>query len=597
MSYQINKTNGSLLVDLADGQIDNSTTDITLIGRNYKGFGEFINENFISVLENFANTLPPANPITGQLWWDTSKNRLKIYTGTEFTSGGGPIVSAVEPNMVEGDLWINNESKQMYFYDGNNSILLGPSYSAFQGITGSQVDTILDNQSTSRTIIKFYIGNTIVGIYSKVAFTPSPGTQLGGLAGDVQKGFNVIDADFKWNGTATRADALIDATGATRLAAQFLPADTNGTTSGALIIQNSQGLTVGTSQNNKSYVLGTSFVTENQLTDHDWRVRVRTTDGPIDAIYTKTSTKHVGIFTNSPEYTLDVNGDARIKGNLIIEGDRIGVETEVLRVKDKNIELGITDDSTVIDDATANGGGIILQSSAGSKEFVWDLPTNSWSTNVGINLQNTPLKSNGITLIQGTGAPGITSLGALQSLNVDNVNIDGNTITSNNSGLQITSAGSINVTNNQKISGVADPTDAQDVATKAYVDSAINLETLSLALDITGLSNAEVALVINDIAPASTKQNGTEARVHCTDTTSATATFTGADLIASLQKTEVAVQALDGNGNDSGSVSVLDDVTFIDVTGSVSLTVNRSLKLFRVVGGAWAYIQELTSSV
>jgi hypothetical protein len=597
MSYQINKTNGSLLVDLADGQIDNSTTDITLIGRNYKGFGEFINENFISVLENFANTLPPANPITGQLWWDTSTNRLKIYTGEEFTSGGGPIVSAVEPNMVEGDLWINNESKQMYFYDGNQPILLGPIYSAFQGITGSKVETVLDNQSTSRTIIKFYIGNTIVGIYSKIAFTPTPGTQLGGLVGDVQKGFNVIDDDFKWHGTATRADALIDATGATRLAAQFLPADTNGTTSGALIIQNSQGLTVGTSQNNKSYVLGTSFVTENQLTDHDWRVRVRTTDGPVDAIYTKTSTKHIGLFTNSPEYTLDVNGDARIKGNLIIEGTRIGVETEVLRVKDKNIELGITDDSTVIDDATANGGGIILQSAQGGKEFVWDLTTNAWSSNVNINLQNTALKSNGITLIQGTAAPGITSLGALQSLNVDNVNVDGNTITSNNSGLQITSAGSINVTNNQKISGVADPTDAQDVATKAYVDRAINLETISLALDITGLSNAQIALVINDIAPASSKENGTEARVHCTDTTSATATFTGADLIASLQKTEVAVQALDGGGNDSGSVSVLDDVTFIDVTGSVSLTVDRSLKLFRVVGGAWAYIQELTSSV
>ena len=54
----------------------------------------------------------------------------------------------------------------------------------------------------------------------------------------------------------------------------------------------------------------------------------------------------------------------------------------------------------------------------------------------------------------------------------------------NNSGLQITSAGPINVTNNQKISGV-DLQMTQDVATKAYVDSAIqNLETLSLALDI-----------------------------------------------------------------------------------------------------------------
>ena len=597
MSYQINKTNGALLVDLADGQIDNSTTDITLIGRNYKGFGEFINENFIGILENFANTLPPSNPITGQLWWDTSTNRLKIYTGSEFTSGGGPIVSSTEPNMVEGDLWINNESKQMYFHDGNRAILLGPNYSAFQGITGSQVETVLDSQSTSRTIIKFYIGNTVVGIYSKIAFTPAPGTQLGGLEGDVQKGFNVIEDTFKWHGTATRADALIDANGNTRLAAQFLPADTDGTTSGALIIQNTQGLTVGTSQNNKSYVLGTTFVTENQLTDHDWRVRVRTTDGPVDAIYTKTSTKHIGLFTNSPEYTLDVNGDARIQGNLIIEGTRIGVETEVLRVKDKNIELGITDDSTVIDDVTADGGGIILQSQSGGKEFVWDITSNSWTTNVGINLKGTALKSNGITLIQGTSAPGITSLGALQSVDIDNVNIDGNTITSNNTGLQITSAGTINVTNNQKIGGVADPTEPQDVATKAYVDSAINLETLSFALDITGLTDAQIALVINDIAPASTKENGTEARIHCTDTASATATFTGADLIASLQKTEVAVQALDGNGDDSGSVSVLDDVTFVDVTGNVSLTVNRSLKLFRVSGGVWTYVQDLTSSV
>ena len=599
MSYQINKTNGALLVDLADGQIDNSSTDITLIGRNYKGFGEFINENFVSVLENFANTLPPANPITGQLWWDTSTNRLKVYTGTEFTSGGGPIVSATEPNMVEGDLWINNESKQMYFYDGNQTYLLGPEYSAFQGISGTKIATVLDNQSTSRTVVQFYIGNTIVGIYSKISFTPSVGavTALGGLSSTIQKGFNVVDADFKWNGTATRADALIDATGTSRLAAQFLPADTNGTTSGALIIQNSQGLTVGTSQNNKLYVLGTSFVTENQLTDHDWRVRVRTTDGPIDALYIDTSTKRVGLFQDSPQYTLDVNGSARIAGDLIIEGSRIGIETEVLRVKDKNIELGITDDSTVIDDATADGGGIILQSQAGGKEFVWDLATNSWTSNVGINLAGTALKSSGITLIQGTSAPGITSLGALQSVDIDNVNIDGNKITSNISGLQIESAGTVLVTNNQKIGGVADPTDAQDVATKSYVDSAINLETLSFALDVTGLTNAQVALVINDIAPAATKENGTEAKIHCTDTTSATATFTGANLISALQKTQVAVQALDGNGDDDGSASVLGDITFIDVTGQVSLTVDRSLKLFRVVGGSWAYIEDLTSSV
>ena len=51
MAYQINKTSGALLVNLADGQIDVATTDITLIGKNYTGFGESINENFVKMLE------------------------------------------------------------------------------------------------------------------------------------------------------------------------------------------------------------------------------------------------------------------------------------------------------------------------------------------------------------------------------------------------------------------------------------------------------------------------------------------------------------------------------------------------------------------
>ena len=55
MAYQINKTSGALLVNLADGQIDVDLTDITLIGKNYSGFGEAINENFVKMLENFAN--------------------------------------------------------------------------------------------------------------------------------------------------------------------------------------------------------------------------------------------------------------------------------------------------------------------------------------------------------------------------------------------------------------------------------------------------------------------------------------------------------------------------------------------------------------
>ena len=104
MSYKINKTNGDLLIDLVDGQIDETSTDITLIGRNYKGFGEKVNENFVKIVENFAKSSSPSSPLVGQLWYDTSEERLKIYTGDTFKSASGALVSQTQPNLVSGDL-------------------------------------------------------------------------------------------------------------------------------------------------------------------------------------------------------------------------------------------------------------------------------------------------------------------------------------------------------------------------------------------------------------------------------------------------------------------------------------------------------------
>ena len=596
MSYQINKTDGTLLVDLADGQLDSNSTDLSLIGRNYRGFGEAFNENFIALLENFANQSAPVNPLRGQLWYDTAEDRLKVYNGTQFTSSG-VIVSARQPNLVAGDLWLNNEANQLYAFDGTDLVLVGPNYSAFQGLSGIVTDTVLDIQGTSRTVIKFYVGNALVGVYSNIEFTPGVGQAIPGLTGAVGKGFTTVEEDFKWNGTATRADSLIDAQGTVRLAAQFLASDSDDTTTGALTVQNDTGITFGLNQNNQLKIVGTSVVTENQLTDQDYKIRVRTTAGPIDAVTIDTSEQNLGIFEPTPQASLDVGGDVRIQGNLKVEGDFTSFEVSTLRVENKNIEMGVLDDSTLADDATVDGGGIIVQSNQGSKDFVWRSATNSWTTNVNIDIANNAIKAGNITVIKGTDAPGLTSIGALQSLDVDNMNFDGVRITTSSAGLQISSDGDIAVVNNQKITGVADPTDIQDVATKAYVDRAINLETLSLAMDVTGISNAQIAQVLEDVAPAATKENGTEARIHCTDTTSASATFTAADLVNALVKTNQFVQKLDGFGADDGGVSVLGDITFTDVTGAVALTVDRSLRLFRVVSGQWAYITDLTSSV
>ena len=73
MAYTVNKTDGTILATVADGTI-NTTTDLTLIGKNYAGYGEFFNENLIKLLENFSNSSAPASPVAGQMWWDSTNN-------------------------------------------------------------------------------------------------------------------------------------------------------------------------------------------------------------------------------------------------------------------------------------------------------------------------------------------------------------------------------------------------------------------------------------------------------------------------------------------------------------------------------------------
>lgn len=91
MPYSINKTNGDLLVTVEDGTADLTTTSLALVGRNYAGYGEFLNENFIKLLENFSRSSQPPNPITGQLWYDSTNKLLKVFDGTGFVSSGGGI--------------------------------------------------------------------------------------------------------------------------------------------------------------------------------------------------------------------------------------------------------------------------------------------------------------------------------------------------------------------------------------------------------------------------------------------------------------------------------------------------------------------------
>ena len=627
MSYQLNKTDGTLLLDLIDGQIDTASTNLTLVGRNYSGYGEAFNENFIKLLENFSNTAAPSNPLTGQLWWDSTNQRLQVYNGTVWKASGGPIVQNSRPQMVAGDLWIDNLNNQVYAFDGTDLMLMGPQYTVSQGKSGFEIGSILDSQSRSRTVAYLYVGGTLSAVISNIEFTPQFAQRIAGLVtvsnptGIIRVGMNIIDTEnFKFRGTADSANALVTAGGVVRAADSFLPSTANGITTGTLTIQNSGGLTIGLSQNNVQKVVGPRFYIENQLTDHDLSLRVKSTAFgaiSVDAIYVDAGTARVGIFTTDrlPEYTLDVEGDLRVTGDLIVEGDRIALDVQTLRVEDKIIEIGVLNDSTELTDAQADSSGIQVNSSNGSKDILWKNATNAFTSNVNIDLLNTTssYKIGGVdkltndTLVNVTKALDLDQIGTLTILQVDELNLNGKTITSTNdmalvsaSGISITAGDDINVTDAQKITGVgkaisarkaaelavAESTDST-VVTKIYADEEIATETIVFSMDITGLGTgatlqAAVATYLNDMYPAATLNTNKIVRIHTTSYTGAT--VQGVNVEGAKNISYIAV---DSNGVQNESV--VQDIVFAGASGTVILEPARALMTYKSTGAAWSH--------
>ena len=118
MPYTINKFSGQPLVVLEDGTIDTSTS-LGLVGRNYVGYGETQNENFVFLLENFSNPNPPSRPLKGQTWFNETLSVLNVYDGAKWTPVGTATVSATEPEAPSnGALWVDPDSNQLFVYQG-----------------------------------------------------------------------------------------------------------------------------------------------------------------------------------------------------------------------------------------------------------------------------------------------------------------------------------------------------------------------------------------------------------------------------------------------------------------------------------------------
>lgn len=204
MAYTIDKYNGTTVAVVEDGTID-STLDIKLIGKNYAGYGESQNENFVWLLENFAGASAPPRPVSGQLWYNTTTKKLNFYdSGTaKWKTAGGSEASPSQPaNLSEGDFWFDTANKQLYVYDGSQFVLVGPQGIAGLGTTQMKSLKVTDDQAPANEhgVIAGYVdGEAMFVLSSDPTYTLSAAsqTELGGGSafGIIKPGITLVNTN------------------------------------------------------------------------------------------------------------------------------------------------------------------------------------------------------------------------------------------------------------------------------------------------------------------------------------------------------------------------------------------------------------------
>lgn len=243
MAYTINLTDGTVFATITDGTI-NTASSMTLVGKNYAGYGEFLDENFIHLLENGANTTAPSAPLTGQLWWDKTNNLLKVYNGTIFKTISAATASASAPTSnVTGDLWYDTTNQQLKVWTGAAFLVVGPGYTSAQGQSGAIPETILNSTGATRYITSLYVNTVRVGIvYDGAQFVPEAALLVPFpiIYPGVTLSQSVSGALFA--GSATNSQ-LLDSLDSS----QFMRTDANTATTGRLQVNNANGIYIGTS--------------------------------------------------------------------------------------------------------------------------------------------------------------------------------------------------------------------------------------------------------------------------------------------------------------------------------------------------------------
>ena len=203
MAYQVDKFNGTFLVSVDDGTID-TTTDLRFVGKNYAGYGEVQNENFLHLLENFANTSAPPKRVTGQIWYDSGNKKLRFYDGTRFRTASGAEIGPTAPSGLQaGDFWFDTSAEQLYAWNGTEFVLIGPETQPDLGASAVVAQVVKDTIGNNHTIVKFQSGGDVISIVSKDAFTLN--STINPITGFtvIKKGVNLVNTNGTTGVTST----------------------------------------------------------------------------------------------------------------------------------------------------------------------------------------------------------------------------------------------------------------------------------------------------------------------------------------------------------------------------------------------------------
>lgn len=376
MPYTIIHSNGENPITVNDQSL-NQETDLSFVGKNYNGYAKPIAENFLYLLENFANTEAPAKPIIGQLWYDTTnsgsrKPQLKLWDGSVWVPASNVFKSASEPSTaLVGDIWFDTANQQLKAWNGTTFILIGPQYAAGSQ-TGPIAEKIYDTTNRPHNIIKFQVGiiesesplvtrTEVAAIISFTSFTPK--SVISGFS-TLNPGLNLPSitssspvAKKVW-GAADSADNLNVGTSKVS-ASNFLRKDVSSTTNEQFNIANKAGLAIGSSLQAGLKLDDTGPVVLYTTTD-DSAIVIRLQDGP-----TISDTRDVITATNS-SITLDTGaaGTIAVK-NGAIEKLTISSDGNVL-IKSDRESTSMSFASIVTD----GGASIAKQLRVGSNMFV-----------------------------------------------------------------------------------------------------------------------------------------------------------------------------------------------------------------------------------